>query len=688
MNPFTGKEYSETAKKERLKIASLPAADPIVLKKLDDIYATCNVILVKAETGAGKGAVIAPHILELEPDAKVVVTEPRTVNTHVAEYLRIIMDAPIVDYGYRFNNNIKASTRLAFVTDGFLLNFFYKLPFLSSFSPLRGEDDKKGVTSLRDGEFDYQTIIIDEAHERNKNIDQLMAFCRDLVAHTKKKLVLMSATIDLPFYEKYFSSPKIGDGKVKVGKIEISGRSYPVEHIFLTAEDDYVDQAAKLIIADIFPPGDILIFLNSANELKKACKQINAKAKFACYELHKGTNLELRHEIISESAYKQKFKAAERKIIFSTNVAESGITIDGVKIVIDCGQRYESIFRPEDEMYELARTFISKAEIQQRAGRAGRTAPGTCYHLYSEEDYNKTPDYKAPEMEKEELSDMILQLLNAGIDLDFLQKLPTPPHKNQIAFGLKLLRSAHLSSSPSSFSQSEKEGNGEKGAQSELEELTDLGREVAKLPLNWQEAVCLLKAKFLRVEGSLCKILAMLSVAPNINDLFTNVSENSPKYGEYKRKMYNWENAAGEIFAMKIMLEKFLEAGDRGMDWCNSNYLQGSKFINAKKLFYKLLGNAKELNNISFWRGRESEQSEHEKKKITLALEEGFALNIATRKSGEIYTVQRPCGTVKVEKSPFIKKIGKRILFLDIRKINGEPKISSIVNLSNKKLSS
>jgi HrpA-like RNA helicase len=133
MNPFTGKEFSEEAKKERLKLASLPAADPIVLKKFDEIYKSCNVILVKAETGAGKGAIIAPHVLELEPGEKVVVTEPRTVNTHVAEYLRIIMDAPIVDYGYRFNNNIKASTRLAFVTDGFLLNFFYKM-FSSSFS--------------------------------------------------------------------------------------------------------------------------------------------------------------------------------------------------------------------------------------------------------------------------------------------------------------------------------------------------------------------------------------------------------------------------------------------------------------------------------------------------------------------------------------------------------------------------
>jgi HrpA-like RNA helicase len=218
------------------------------------------------------------------------------------------------------------------------------------------------------------------------------------------------------------------------------------------------------------------------------------------------------------------------------------------------------------------------------------------------------------------------------------------------------------------------------------EELTDLGREVAKLPLNWQEAVCLLKAKFLRVEGALCKILAMISVAPSIEDLFTNIPENSPKYGEYKKKMYNWENAAGEIFAMKIMFEKFLEAGDRGIDWCNANFLQGSKFINAKKLFYKLLGNAKELKNISFWRGKENEQSEPEKKKITLALEEGFALNIATRKNGNVYTVQRPCGEVKIEKSPFIKKIGKRVLFLDIKIIQGEPKISSIVNLSSKKL--
>ena len=225
MNPFTGNEFSEEAKKERLKLSTLPAADPMVLKKIDQLYAENNILLIKAETGAGKGMIIAPHILELEPGEKVIVTEPRTVNTLVANHLRKVMDAPIVDYAFKFNNNIKSSTRLAFVTDGFLLNFFYNLNS-SSFSS--HEKEKRDENEDEKDKIIYKTIIIDEAHERNKNIDQLMAFCKDLVMKTNKKLVLMSATIDLPFYEKYFSS-----NGAKVGKIEISGRSFPVEHIFL-----------------------------------------------------------------------------------------------------------------------------------------------------------------------------------------------------------------------------------------------------------------------------------------------------------------------------------------------------------------------------------------------------------------------------------------------------------------------
>jgi HrpA-like RNA helicase len=563
------------------------------------------------------------------------------------------------------------------------------------------QDSKEEKDGNKKGELEYKTIIIDEAHERNKNIDQLMAFCKDLVMKSNKKLVLMSATIDLPFYEKYFSSfsqPLLPGNKeekkgAKVGKIEISGRSFPVEHIFLESESDYVNQAVKLIVADIFPPGDILIFLNASSELRKACKEIHAKTKFACYELHKGTNTEMREEIMSENAYKEKFKGAPRKVIFSTNIAESGITIDGVKVVIDSGQRYESVFSPKDEMHEMAKTFISKAEAQQRAGRAGRTAPGTCYHLYSEKVYNSMPDFKAPEMEKEEISDMLLALFNSGITIDFLQKLPTPPSKHQIDFGLRLLTTAGLissSSSSSSFSHDEKgnEKGNEKGSEKGIGKITELGREVAKIPLNWQESICLLKAKFLRVENSVCKILAMMSVEPVIENWFSNVPENSPKYKEFRSKLGQWENAAGDIFALKVMFEKFLDAGNSGFEWCNKNYLQGTKFLQAKKTFYKLLGKTKDFNNISFWRDQESQISENEKKKITLALEEGFKLNIATRITGNRYSIERPCKEVKIDKNIFIKKVGKRILFLSVKKIQGTVKVSSIVNLSSKKLSS
>jgi HrpA-like RNA helicase len=181
MNPLTGKDYSEESKKERLKVALMPAADPLVLEKLDKLFAENNTVIVKAETGAGKGVVIAPHILELvfNSDTKVYVTQPRTVNTHVAEYLKIVLDAPdIVNYGYRFANNLTKNTRLHFVTDGFLLNVLYG----DNLSP-------KDIV-----------VIIDEVHERNKNIDQLLLYCKN----TNIKTVLMSATVDVDFFKKYF----------------------------------------------------------------------------------------------------------------------------------------------------------------------------------------------------------------------------------------------------------------------------------------------------------------------------------------------------------------------------------------------------------------------------------------------------------------------------------------------------
>jgi len=627
MNPFTGKEYSEEAKRLRLENSTLPAADPIVLKKLEELYKTCDVLLIKAETGAGKGVIIAPKIAELTLPGRVVVTEPRTVNTHVADFLKKVMDTNDVAYGYRFANNIRDTTRLAFVTDGYLLNFFYRDPELP----------------------DYDAIIIDETHERNKNIDQLLAFCKRVAG--RKKIALMSATIDLNLYEKYFAGAKIG-------KLEISGRAYPVEHVFIASEEDYVAQAVKLVISDIFPPGDILIFLNSESELRKACREIHAKTKFTCYELHKGTQAEMREEIIAKN------QKPIRKIVFSTNIAESGITIDGITIVIDCGRRYESIFRPADEMYEMELTFISRAEIQQRSGRAGRTAPGICYHLYSEEDYKRMPEYKAPEIEKEEISDVVLQISAQMGSLEFLRELPSPPAPEKVSFATRLLCAS--------------------GLLDESLKITPLGREVVNLPLSPQEAVCLLKAKFLRVEGAVCKILAMISIEPMIERWFQTVHENSPHFKEYKKKLHSWENASGEVFAMKHIFDKYLDAGDRARDWCSKNFLQGSKLAQAKKQFFKLLGKAKDLKDVSFFRGAEGEITESEKKKIQLALCEGFKLNVITRvgESGSNkYVIQRPCKTVIVTKTPFIKKLSKRMLFLDVKKISGQAKVSSLVNL-------
>ncbi len=640
MNPFTGKEYSDSAKKERLKLSLMPAADPLVLTKLTELFKNNKVVLVKAETGAGKGVVIAPHILELvyDTDINVTVTQPRTVNTHVAEYLKIVLDNPeIVNYGYRFANNITKRTRLAFVTDGFLLNLLYS-----------GNDS----TELSD----KRVVIIDEAHERNKNIDQLMLLCKTL----NTKLILMSATIDLDFYKKYFNTTAV---------LEVSGRTFPVTHVYSNAEEDYVKQAvtkvAEILDENKDAQKDILIFLNSSNELKKACKLLE-KLPVNCYELHKGTSQEIKETII-------KANATDRvKVVFSTNVAESGITIDGVGFVIDCGRRYESIFNSKEEMYELILTFISKSEVQQRAGRAGRTAPGTCYHLYSEKDYENMIDYKLPEIQKEEISDMLLQIAKVkSADIikfskikDFTDKLPTPPTQNQLNFGLKILQLSGLINVD--------------------ETLTKLGIEVSKIPLEPQQAVCLLKSKFLRVDNSICKILAMVSLEPNIEEWFFNRRPNDSDYSDYIKKINGWKNVSGDIFALAKMLDKFLEYGAKGLQWCQKNYIHYSKMANAKKQFYKLLNLAKTLNNTHFWHD-EDELKQSEKNKIILCFIEGYKINIAERiGKGSVYNIQRPCGMITVQKTNFITKLKKKIIFLDIKRINNQAKVSSIINVSFK----
>ena len=632
INLYTGMPYSERAKEERLKVARLPASDPIILKKLDKLYASNDVLIVKAATGCGKGLVIAPHIMQLEnPEKdkinKCVITEPRSMNTQVANYLKIVLDADIVDFAYRFNNNLKVQTRLAFLTDGFLLNFFYRDPTLP----------------------DYKCIIIDEVHERNISIDMILTFLKILLQKgIKKKVVLLSATIDPQFYKNYFG------GKSAV--LEIEGINKPVKDIWLQKKDDYVAQAieevSKLISAGLKYTEVVVVFLASINELKTFCKTVALLDKpIDCYEIHSKTEDIIKDKLTNDT--EQKFR-----IIVGTNSIESGVTLTGVKYVIDSGRKYENSFDAVEEMNVMNTIFISKSEAWQRRGRSGRTSDGICIHLYSEIEFkNEFPDYKPAEILSQEISPMILNLYNIyeyNEIIKFLDTMPNPPTEEQRKYAFKLLNSLGLIQN---------------------NKITDIGRIVGKIPLEPEQALCLLYARAYKVDYQICLIMSMLSLDPIIDNYFVDIRE-GPLYKDYMRAKDKWmgKGTQGELFIFMELLTEFMKNKD-GEKWCKNNFLQINKFIKAKKIFYKL---REQIKDISF--NINVDDINNERKKISKCFEIAYKNNILELESFNIYKVSRPVQYVEIKRNKNLK-LGKKMIFINITKIKGQIYLGGLLNI-------
>lgn len=610
------KEFSETAKQlqKEFEAKKLPANDPAVKKELLKKYDNSRVLIIKAATGTGKGAVIAP-LLMFHENKKIYVSEPRTANTDIANYLIKLYDAQgLISYKYRFNDVSTSRTLLTFITDGTIASYY-----------------------MNNVKLDFRCLIIDEVHERNKNIDILLTFARRELAKNKDfKLVIMSATIIPKFYENYYK-------KFKTDVMEIKGQTFPIKHYWLTKVDDYLKQAVELVELLIPKKKGILVFLSSGTELKQACRKISKKVP--CFEFSRTTPPNIIEEL----------KRIGPKVIFCTNIAESGITIPGIEIVIESGRRYEVKFNAVIGIPEMELEWISKAEATQRAGRAGRVSPGECYHLYSEKDYEKFPDEKSPDIAISDVSDIMFSLFKTmKLDevFEFLLELPTQPIKPQIEHAWRFLLDLKLVN--------------EKG-------ITPLGKEVKKIPLDPALAVVFLAAKKYNIARSASLILSMLSINDSLDKWF-----NLPPDKDQKRFLQKYNNPRGELFVYENMLDKFINVKDR-KKWCKQNFIPINKIDGARKQFFKFIELMRDVDPIFLGGGHIDWDS------FILSLLHGFSRNIAIKQNGK-YKIFRGPESVNVEPSPFLKKMPDYFFYFSIMKIKGEIKLSGILPLETKHL--
>ncbi len=377
---------------------------------------TKQVIVVAGDTGSGKTTQLPKFCLEAFPDGISMIgcTQPRrvaaaSISARVCEELGPL--GGIVGHKIRFQDQTTSETRIKFMTDGILLAETLHDPLLKK----------------------YRVIILDEAHERSLNIDFLLGLLKNILPERPElRLIITSATIDTSAFAAHFAGAPV---------IEVKGRTYPVEVRYLPVPDDqfnekdgYIEHCVQAIV-DLYmnePPGDILAFLPTERDIRTCCELLEGRCNRAVILPMFGR--------LQTSDQKRIFASYnETKIVIATNVAETSITVPGIRYVVDSGLARISIYNVRARTTSLPITRISQASCEQRKGRCGRIAPGICIRLYSEEDFHNRELYTLPEIRRSNLAAVILQMIFLGLgdplSFDFIDK----PQPNAVRDGFKLL---------------------------------------------------------------------------------------------------------------------------------------------------------------------------------------------------------------------------------------------------------
>ncbi len=391
---------------------------PISAKR-EDIAALIEkhqVLVLAGETGSGKTTQIPKICLQLKRGIRGMIghTQPRriaarTVASRIADELKVKLGTT-VGYQVRFNDHSNENTLVKLMTDGILLAEIQQDPLL----------------------LKYDTLIIDEAHERSLNIDFLLGYLKQLLQKRPElKLIVTSATIDLEKFSRHFNDAPI---------IEVSGRTYAVETLYRPwdIEHDDVTEGIVSCIEEIrrasrSKGGDILIFLSGEREIRETSHAIK-KAGFSNLEV---LPLYARLSLADQNRVFQSHAGC--RVVLATNVAETSLTVPGIRYVIDPGRARISRYSVRTKVQRLPIEAVSQASANQRKGRCGRVAEGVCYRLYDEQDFDSRPEFTDPEIQRTNLAAVILQMLQLRIG--DIRKFPfvDKPENRFISDGFKLL---------------------------------------------------------------------------------------------------------------------------------------------------------------------------------------------------------------------------------------------------------
>ncbi|MEP1446905.1 MAG: ATP-dependent RNA helicase HrpA [Paraglaciecola sp.] len=428
-----------------------------------------QVVIIAGETGSGKTTQIPKICLQLGRGIRGIIghTQPRrlaarTVANRIADELKTPLGHQ-VGFKIRFSDQVSDSTYIKLMTDGILLAEIQQDKYLNQ----------------------YDTIIIDEAHERSLNIDFILGYLKQLLPRRLDlKLIITSATIDPQRFSKHFDDAPI---------IEVSGRTYPVEIRYRENESGDNDQTQAIIEAvnelQSEPSGDILVFLSGEREIRDTADALNKQQ-------YRHTEVLPLYARLSNSEQNKVFSShSGRRIVLATNVAETSLTVPGIKYVIDPGTARISRYSVRSKVQRLPIEAISQASANQRAGRCGRVSDGICIRLYSEDDYLSRDLFTDPEILRTNLASVILHMMSLGLGKVDVFPFVQPPDSRSINDGFKLLE--ELGAIDNKL--------GRQG-------LTHQGRQLAKLPIDPRYARMVVEAAKQNCVSEVVIIAAGLSI--------------------------------------------------------------------------------------------------------------------------------------------------------------------------------
>lgn len=519
-----------------------------------------QIVLVQGNTGSGKTTKIPRYLLEKY--GRVVCSQPRkiaaiSVARKVAADMGVRLGAE-VGYAVRFDDVSGSKTRLKYVTDGIL---------------------------LREVNFDrhlrkYDVIIIDEAHERTINIDILLGYLKRILAERRDlRVVIMSATLCADRFISFFNCQMV----------EIRHKVFPLEIFFLKeSPDDFLLEAVRTAVQihRTEEPGDILVFLTGKEEINSAR---NALAN----EISDGdVEICMIYSSLPPEQQELVFRpCAKRKIILATNIAETSITIENVKYVVDCGRvkqmRYSSLLG----MNILETVLVSKAQAKQRAGRAGRTQAGRVFRMYSRKEFGEMGENTVPEILNSNLANTILLLKSIGVDdivnFDLIDRPEMPSVKKalELLYYLKAVESSGR--------------------------ITPLGLRISRLPVEPELAVSLIASHELGCLDDVSTIAAMLSV----ENVWLDIPKQSDAYAAASRARESYFDKRGDYFSLLHIYQEWARAGF-GIAHLKKRFLNVRLMQQATKIKKQLC--------LGFAQPHRSNES-----RVVLAFCTGYFMNIA-----------------------------------------------------------